>query len=64
MSARIWDAGDVRNLALMCDLVHGHDALAAIELWHGGPTAPRQETRGARHRPVPGGARVRLRHVL
>ena len=45
VSARIWDAGDVRNLALMCDLVHGHDALAAIELWHGGPTAPRQETR-------------------
>jgi dimethylamine/trimethylamine dehydrogenase len=45
VSARIWDAGDVRNLALMCDLVHSHGALAAIELWHGGPTAPRQETR-------------------
>jgi dimethylamine/trimethylamine dehydrogenase len=45
ISARIWDEGDVRNLALMCDLVHEHDALAAIELWHGGPTAPRQETR-------------------
>ncbi len=45
VSARIWDDGDVRNLSLMCDLVHEHDSLAAVELWHGGPTAPRHETR-------------------
>ncbi|MBS1883070.1 MAG: FAD-dependent oxidoreductase [Actinobacteria bacterium] len=45
VSARIWDEGDVRNLALTCEMVHAHDSLAAIELWHGGPTAPRQESR-------------------
>ena len=45
VSARIWDDGDVRNLAAMCDRVHEHDALAGIELWYGGPHAPCMETR-------------------
>jgi len=45
VSARIWDEGDVRNLAAMCDLLHEHRALAGIELWYGGPHAPCMETR-------------------
>ena len=45
VSARIWDDGDVRNLAAMCDRLHEFDALAGIELWYGGPHAPCMETR-------------------
>ena len=45
VSARIWDEGDVRNLAAMCDRLHEFDALAGIELWYGGPHAPCMETR-------------------
>jgi dimethylamine/trimethylamine dehydrogenase len=45
VSARIWDEGDVRNLAAMCDRLHHFDALAGIELWYGGPHAPGMETR-------------------
>ncbi len=45
VSARIWDDGDVRNLAVMCDTLHRHGALAGIELWYGGPHAPCMETR-------------------
>ena len=45
VSARIWDAGDVRNLRAMCDEVHKHDALAGIEMWYGGAHAPNMETR-------------------
>lgn len=37
--ARLWDDADIPALALMCDKVHGHGALAAIELAHNGPTA-------------------------
>ncbi len=32
----LWDDQDVRNMALMTDKVHGHGALAGVELWHGG----------------------------
>src|SRR5437764_1108012 len=45
VSARIWDEGDVRNLAAMCDQLHEFGALAGIELWYGGPHAPCMETR-------------------
>jgi len=37
--ARLWDDADIPALALMCDKVHAHGALAAIELAHNGPTA-------------------------
>ncbi len=37
VAARLWDEDDVRNLAAMCEEVHGHGALAGVELWHGGP---------------------------
>jgi dimethylamine/trimethylamine dehydrogenase len=45
VSARIWDDGDVRNLAVMCDRLHEFGALAGIEMWYGGPHAPCMETR-------------------
>lgn len=45
VSARIWDEGDIRNLAVMCDRLHEHGALAGIELWYGGPHAPGMESR-------------------
>lgn len=36
---RLWDDADIPALALMCDRVHEHGALAAVELAHNGPTA-------------------------
>ena len=37
--ARLWDDGDVANLAQICRQVHEHGALAGIELWHCGSSA-------------------------
>ncbi len=34
--ASLWDAGDQANMAAMAEAVHGHGALAGVELWHGG----------------------------
>ena len=45
VSARLWDEGDVRNLALMCQELHRHDSLAAVEIWHGGLNACGLESR-------------------
>jgi len=45
VSARLWDEGDVRNLAVMCDAIHAWDALAGVELWYGGPHAPCMDSR-------------------
>lgn len=39
VEARLWDDRDIPALALMCEKVHAHGALAAIELSHNGPTA-------------------------
>jgi dimethylamine/trimethylamine dehydrogenase len=39
VEARLWDDRDIPALALMCERVHAHGALAAIELTHNGPTA-------------------------
>lgn len=53
--ASIWDAGDVRNLALMTQQVHDHGSLAGIELWHGGTNvsnlASRMPSLGVRSMP-------------
>jgi dimethylamine/trimethylamine dehydrogenase len=46
-SASIWDDEDVRSLALMVDKVHGHGALAGIELWHGGNASANHYSREA-----------------
>lgn len=45
IGARLWDEGDIRNLALMVDAAHEHDALAAVELVHGSVDAPAYESR-------------------
>jgi dimethylamine/trimethylamine dehydrogenase len=39
IEARLWDDGDIPGLALMCEAVHRHGALAAVELVHNGPSA-------------------------
>lgn len=39
VEARLWDDADIPALALMCEKVHRHGALAAVELTHNGPTA-------------------------
>src|SRR5918993_370493 len=39
VEARLWDEHDIPALQLMCEKVHAHGALAAIELTHNGPTA-------------------------
>jgi dimethylamine/trimethylamine dehydrogenase len=38
VEARLWDDDDIPALALMCEKVHLHGALAAIEITHNGPT--------------------------
>ncbi len=44
-SARIWDEGDVRNLAHLCDEAHKHKSLAGVQLWYSGGHAPCLESR-------------------
>ncbi len=39
VEARLWDDHDIPALKLMCDKVHAHGGLAAVELTHNGPTA-------------------------
>ncbi|HEY5809501.1 MAG TPA: FAD-dependent oxidoreductase [Povalibacter sp.] len=39
VEARLWDDQDIPALALMCEKVHAHGSLAAVELTHNGPTA-------------------------
>ena len=45
VAAKLWDEGDVRNLAVMTAAIHEHDALAGVELCHPGGLAPNAETR-------------------
>ena len=45
VGARLWDDGDIRNLAHMVEAVHEHGALAAVELVHGSVDSPAHETR-------------------
>jgi dimethylamine/trimethylamine dehydrogenase len=45
VSARLWDEGDVRNLARLCDTAHAWGALAGVELWYGGPHSLNMESR-------------------
>ena len=55
VEARLWDDRDIPALALMCDKVHAHGALAAVELSHNGPTASNLYSRevliGPSHQP-------------
>jgi dimethylamine/trimethylamine dehydrogenase len=45
ISARMWDDHDLRHLAILCDAVHAHGALAGIELSHSGAHGENCETR-------------------
>ena len=45
VSARLWDAGDIVNLRHMCDTLHGHGALAGVQLWYGGMQSACLESR-------------------
>jgi dimethylamine/trimethylamine dehydrogenase len=43
--ARLWDDDDVRSLSATCDAIHGHGALAGVELWWGASNSLGLETR-------------------
>ncbi len=45
VGARLWDATDIANLGLMCDLVHEHGSLAGVQLWYGAAHARNYESR-------------------
>ncbi|MDH5234060.1 MAG: FAD-dependent oxidoreductase [Gemmatimonadota bacterium] len=45
VEARLWDDADIPALALMCDRVHAHGALAALELVHNGPASSNNYSR-------------------
>ncbi|MEZ5521328.1 MAG: FAD-dependent oxidoreductase [Dokdonella sp.] len=72
VEARLWDDRDIPALALMCDRVHAHGALAALELTHNGPTASNLYSRevliGPSHQPskygYPSQARAMTRHDI
>ena len=44
-NASLWDDDDIKDHALMTDAVHGHGALAGVELWAGGARAANHYTR-------------------
>jgi dimethylamine/trimethylamine dehydrogenase len=56
--ARLWDDHDIPALALMCEAVHAHGALAGCELVHNGPSCSNHLSRelpiGPSHQPVNG----------
>src|SRR6185312_12813672 len=72
VEARLWDDRDIPALALMCDKVHAHGALAALELSHNGPTASNLYSRevllAPSHQPskygYPSQARAMTRHDI
>lgn len=41
----LWDKDDVRNMAIMTEMVHEHGALAGVQLWHGGMHAANRNSR-------------------
>ena len=40
VAADIWDEADARALGLTAEAIHAHGALAGMELYHGGASAP------------------------
>jgi len=55
VEARLWDDHDIPHNAMMCEAVHRHGALAAVELVHNGPSSSNLYSRevliGPRHEP-------------
>ena len=72
VEARLWDDADIPALALMCERVHAHGALAAVELTHNGPTSSNLYSReialAPSHQPLkygyPAQARAMTRHDI
>ena len=56
VGSRLIDKGDMRNLALMCDSIHKHGALAGVELTHGSSFCLNAESR------MPGRAPSQIPH--
>jgi dimethylamine/trimethylamine dehydrogenase len=63
--ARLWNDDDIPALALMCEAVHRHGALAGCELVHNGPSCSNKYSReapiGPSHQPVNGFAPAQAR---
>ena len=63
--ARLWNDDDIPALALMCEAVHAHGALAGCELVHNGPSCSNKYSReapiGPSHQPVNGYAPAQAR---
>jgi dimethylamine/trimethylamine dehydrogenase len=63
--ARLWSDDDIPALALMCEAVHAHGALAGCELVHNGPSCSNKYSReapiGPSHQPVNGYAPAQAR---
>ena len=53
ISARLWDAGDARNLGRTAEAVHAAGGLAGIQLCYGGANAQALESRGTPRGPSP-----------
>ena len=51
VAANMWDDADARGLALTAEAVHGHGALAGLELYHGGASSLNGESRAVRIAP-------------
>jgi dimethylamine/trimethylamine dehydrogenase len=53
----LWDDEDMHQLAVTCDAIHQHGALAGIELWHGGYHSNNRGTREVSIAPSAGSAK-------
>jgi dimethylamine/trimethylamine dehydrogenase len=51
VAADIWDEADARALGLAAEAIHAHGALAGLELYHGGASAPNGTSRLVRMAP-------------
>jgi dimethylamine/trimethylamine dehydrogenase len=51
VAADIWDDRDARALGLSAEAIHGHGALAGLELYHGGGSSPNGGSRAVRVAP-------------
>jgi dimethylamine/trimethylamine dehydrogenase len=51
IAADIWDEADARALGLTAEAIHAHGALAGMELYHGGASAPNGASRFVRMAP-------------
>ncbi len=60
----LWNETDIKAQAVMVDAVHRHDALAGVELWHGGGVVANKVTREAPLSPSGIGEPVYVTHPI